>query len=86
MIFYGFGGFSTNVGLHVHIMHLTGLIMTALFLYLFHVPWLAFRRAVDREDVAAAAARLATIRMIVGTNLVLGLLAVAIGSSGRYWG
>ena len=85
MIFYGFGGFS-GVGLHVHIMHLTGLIMVALFLYLFHVPWLAFKRAVDQEDVASAAKRLATIRMIVGANLALGLLTVAIGSSGRYWG
>ena len=85
MIFYGFGGFA-GVGLHVHIMHLTGLIMAVLFLYLFHVPWLAFKRAVDQEDVASAAKRLATIRMLVGANLVLGLLTVAIGSSGRYWG
>ncbi len=85
MIFYGFGGFS-GVGLHVHIMHLTGLIMVALFLYLFHVPWLAFKHAVDQEDVAVAATRLATIRVIVGANLALGLLTVAIGASGRYWG
>ena len=85
MIFYGFGGFS-GVGLHVHIMHLAGLIMTTLFLYLFHVPWLAFKRAVDQEDVAVAAMRLATIRKIVGANLALGLLTVAIGASGRYWG
>ena len=84
MIFYGFGGFS-EVGVHVHIMHLTGLIMIALFLYLFHVPWPAFRKAVDQEDVAVAASKLATIRMIVGANLALGLLTVAIGASGRYW-
>lgn len=85
MIFYGFGGFS-GVDAHVHIMHLTGLIMMALFLYLFHVPWPAFRQAIDKEDVAVAAAKLALIRKIVGANLALGLLTVAIGSSGRYWG
>ncbi|MEM8951695.1 MAG: CopD family protein [Pseudomonadota bacterium] len=85
MIVFGFGGFSA-VGLHVHIMHLTGLIMVALFLYLFHVPWLAFKRAVDKEDVAVAAKQLARIRQVVGANLALGLLTVAIGSSGRYWG
>jgi len=84
MIFYGFGGFS-GVGTHVHVMHLTGLIMMVLFAYLFHMPWLAFKRAVDQEDVAVAAAKLAIIRKIVGINLVLGLLTVAIGSSGRYW-
>lgn len=85
MIFFGFGGFS-SVGLHVHIMHLTGLIMVALFLYLFHVPWLAFKRSVEQEDVAVAAKQLAIIRKIVGANLALGLLTVAIGSSGRHWG
>jgi len=84
MIFYGFGGFS-DVGGHVHIMHLTGLIMIALFVFLFHVPWMAFKRAVEAEDVAVAAAKLATIRKIVAINLALGLLTIAIGSSGRYW-
>ncbi|MEL6964633.1 MAG: CopD family protein [Pseudomonadota bacterium] len=84
MIFFGLGGFS-GVGLHVHLMHLTGWIMIALFGVLFHVPWIAFLRAVDREDVATAATKLATIRMIVLTNLVLGLVTVAVASSGRYW-
>lgn len=84
MIFFGLGGFS-GAGPHVHIMHLTGWIMIALFGVLFHVPWIAFLRAVDREDVATAASKLATIRMIVLTNLILGLLTVAIASSGRYW-
>jgi uncharacterized membrane protein len=85
MLFYGFGGFA-GAGMHIHIMHLTGLIMAALFLYLFHVPWLAFKRAVDAADYPTAAARLATIRRLVGANLALGLLTVAIGASGRYWG
>lgn len=84
MIFVGFGGFS-GVGPHVHIMHLTGLIMIGLFVYLHYVPWPAFRQAVDEQDVAIAAAKLAMIRKIVGTNLLLGLLTAAIGASGRYW-
>ena len=37
-------------------------------------------------DNAAAAAQLNQIRIIVTVNLVLGLITVAIGSSGRYWG
>ncbi len=84
MLFHGFGGFS-GAGMHIHVMHLTGLMMVALFLFLFHVPWLAFKRAVDMDDVATAAAKLAMIRKIVGANLALGLLTVAIGASGRYW-
>jgi len=85
MIFFGFGGFA-GAGGHVHIMHLTGLIMAALFIFLYYVPWSAFRQAVDKQDYATAATKLATIRLIVGANLALGLLTVAIGASGRYWG
>jgi uncharacterized membrane protein len=33
-----------------------------------------------------AARQLTQIRSIVAINLVLGLLTVAIGASGRYWG
>ena len=85
MIFFGFGGFS-GAGMHVHIMHLTGLLMVVLFVYLFHLPWLAYKRLIDEEDYAGAAGRLNLIRKIVGANLALGLLTVAIGASGRYWG
>ena len=84
MIFYGFAGFS-GAGAHVHVMHLTGWIMIVLYAVLYHLPWIAFKRAVEAEDVAVAAAKLATIRKIVATNLALGLLTIAIGSSGRYW-
>jgi len=49
MIFFGFGGFA-GAGVHVHIMHLTGLIMAALFIFLYYVPWSAFRQAVDNQD------------------------------------
>lgn len=84
MIIFGFDGFS-GAGAHVHIMHLTGLIMVALFVYLYYMPWPAFQRSVDEGDVVVAAARLGTIRAIVLTNLILGLLTAAIGSSGRYW-
>jgi uncharacterized membrane protein len=85
MIFYGLGGFS-GAGIHVHIMHLTGLIMMALFVFLYYVPWSAYRQAVDSDDIAVAASKLALIRQIVGVNLALGLLTAAIGASGRYWG
>ena len=67
-------------------MHLTGLIMTGVFVYLFHLPWLAFKRLVDKEDYPAAAEKLSLIRKLVSANLALGLLTVAVGASGRYWG
>ena len=84
MIFHGFGGFA-GAGVHVHVMHATGLLMTALFAHLFFAPWRRFRTAVDAGDNAAAARNLDQIRLIVSINLALGLLTVAVGASGRYW-
>ena len=85
MVFYTFGGFK-GVGLHVHIMQGIGWVMIALFLWLFHGPRLALKRAVDAGDWPTAGANLNRIRQIIAINLPLGLLVVVIGASGRYWG
>jgi uncharacterized membrane protein len=84
MLFAGFGGFS-GAGIHIHVMHLTGWLMFLLFFHLYFAPWRRFRRAVAADETEAAGRQLATIRLVVGINLVLGLLTVAIGASGRYW-
>ena len=85
MVFGVFGGFR-GAGLHVHIMQATGIVMMLAFLHLYFAPWRRFRAALAREDRAGAARQLDQIRWIVTLNLVLGLVTVAVGSSGRYWG
>ncbi len=85
MLFLGFGGFR-GAGIHVHIMHLVGLVMVLIFLHLYFAPWRRLQRALDAGDAPAAAKSLNQIRIIVATNLTLGLLVSAIGASGRYWG
>jgi len=57
-----------------------------LFVWLFHGPWLAFKRAVDVEDWPSASATLNHIRQVIAVNLPLGLLVVVIGGRRRYWG
>jgi uncharacterized membrane protein len=85
MVFATFGGFS-HLQLHINLMQALGWVMIALFVWLFHGPWLAFKRAVDAEDWPSAGASLNRIRQIIAVNLPLGLLVVIIGASGRYWG
>jgi uncharacterized membrane protein len=63
-----------------------GWVMIALFVWLFHGPWLKLQRAVAASDWPAAGANLNLIRQIIAVNLPLGLLVVVIGASGRYWG
>ena len=81
-VYAGFGG----VGLHVHLMQGIGIVMMLLFFHLYFAPWRRFRAAVARQDWAEGGRQLGQIRTIVTINLVLGVIVVAIGSSGRYWG
>ena len=81
-IYAGFGG----IGLHIHLMQGIGILMMLLFFHLYFAPWRRFRAAVVREDWAEGGRQLGQIRTIVTINLVLGLVVVAIATSGRYWG
>jgi uncharacterized membrane protein len=85
MVFLGFGGFG-RVGLPVHIMQGLGIIMMLAFAHLYFAPWRRFRAAVDAGEFPAAAKQLDQIRLIVTFNLVLGLVVVVVGATGRYWG
>jgi len=83
MVFAVFGGFA-GIGRNVQIMQGLGILMVLLFLHLYFAPWRRFRAALERRDHPAAARQLAQIRVIVTINLILGLITVAFGSSGRY--
>jgi uncharacterized membrane protein len=85
MVFWVFAGFR-GIGVHVNIMQAVGILMMLLFFHLYFAPWRRFRAALARQDQAAAAAQLGQIRVIVIINLLLGLVTVAVGGSGRYWG
>jgi len=85
MIFGVYHGFS-GIPLHVQLMQAIGILMILLFFHLYFAPWRRFRAAVERQDWAEGGRQLGQIRIIVTTNLVLGVIVVAVGSSGRYWG
>ena len=84
MLFLMFGS-DANAPPYVHIMAATGIIMTLLYGHLFFAPWRRFRAAVDRGALPEAAKSLNQIRIIVGINLLLGVLTLIVGGTGRYW-
>jgi uncharacterized membrane protein len=84
MIFAVYGRFA-GLRLYINVMMVIGIVMMLLFLHLFFAPWKRFRVAMAAGDNTVAAAQLNQIRIIVTINLILGLVTVAIGSSGRYW-
>jgi uncharacterized membrane protein len=74
MIFAVFGGMAA-VGWNVHVMMLLGLVMAAVFLWIFFGPYRTFRSA-------PGPAPLDTIRKLIAVNLVLGLLTSVIAVLG----
>jgi len=85
MVIWGFGGFAA-VGKYVQVMMGLGILMMLLYGHLYFAPWRRFRRAVEASDWPTAAKYIDQIRLIVTVNLILGLVTVVIGASGRYYG
>ena len=71
--------------IHGHIMHLSGWIMILIYLHLWFAPYKRFKQALISADIPAAGAQLNKIRILVTTNLFIGLATAIIGSTGRYW-
>ena len=85
MLLTAFGGFK-GAPLYIHLMQGVGWLMVALFVWMFHGPWLKFKRAADAQDWPAAGEQIELIRQIIMVNLPLGLIVVVIGGTGRFWG
>ena len=85
MVFVDFGGFKA-AGRHVEVMHGLGWVMIALYAYMFFKPYRGLKAAVQAGEFPTGAKHLATMRQIVTTNLILGMLVIVAGVSGRFWG
>lgn len=69
---------------YIHMMQGLGWVMIALFLYMVFGPYAPFRRAVAAENWPEAARHLPRVRRIIGINLILGAITIAIGAGGRF--
>ncbi len=83
MIFSVFGGMQ-SVGLHVHLMQGLGWLMILLYMHLYFGPFRRFKEAIITENWQEAGRRLNQIRQVVGLNLGLGLVVIAVAAGGRY--
>jgi len=80
----GYGGLAA-VGAYVHSMFALGLVMMAVFVYLWFYPYRGLRRAVAAQEWAVGGRHLGRIRWLIAFNLTLGLVTIAIGAGGRVW-
>jgi uncharacterized membrane protein len=71
-------GGMAGLPVQIHVMLGVGYVMTAIFVYLYFIPYPRLRRAVADQDWKAGAAALNRIRILVGTNLALGLANITL--------
>lgn len=83
MIFSVFGGMA-GAGWHIHAMQALGLVMMLLYFHVYFAPFRRLKQAVADKDPQAGGVQVGKIRRLVGINLILGLIVVAIGAGGRY--
>lgn len=83
MVFGVFGGMA-GAGWHIHAMQTLGLVMTLIYFHVYFAPFRLLKRAVADQDPQAGGVQVGKIRRLVGINLILGVIVVAIGSGGRY--
>ncbi len=72
------GGFNV-VPLSVWLMMIAGLAMTGIFTYVYFALYVRLTVAVTAQNWPAGAQALAKIRILVGVNLMLGLITVVLG-------
>lgn len=78
----GMLGGMVKLPLYVHAMLGSGIAMMAIFAHVFFVPFARLKRSVADQDWKSGGAALANIRQLVGINLSLGLITIAIATAG----
>jgi len=76
------GGFA-QIQAYIHSMLGLGSVMSALFAYVYFLPYRAMKQAVILKDYPVAAKQLARIRLVIAINLSLGLLTVIVATAGH---
>ena len=70
--------------LNWHLMMTSGLVMIGIFVYVARFLYPALDRAVDAADWKTGGLVLARIRQMIGINLILGLLTIAVATVGNF--
>ena len=65
-------------------MHLLAIVMALIYAHVFFAPYQHLKRHVEASEWPAAGTALAQVRKLVGSNLLIGLVLVAIATGGRW--
>lgn len=77
-VFNGLG----HAPIYIHLMLGLGILMMLLFLHVYFAPWKRLQRHAQAGELENAQKQLRQIRVLIGINLLLGLIVVAIATGG----
>lgn len=83
-IIFGVYGGMANTPLFVHVMHGLGLVMMLIFFHVFFAPYRRLAKAVAENRWPDGGKALNQIRILIGINLLIGLITVAVATAGKY--
>ena len=72
-----------SVPLYAYAMMITGLLMVLIFMHVFFAPYRRLRLSIAAQDWKTAAAALNQIRILVGANLIFGLVNIVVATLGQ---
>lgn len=72
-----------NAPVYVHAMFGLGILMMLIFAHVFFAPYRRLKRAVAEQDWKSGGAALTQIRKLIGLNLALGVITIAVAMLGR---
>jgi uncharacterized membrane protein len=82
LIFAYFGNMG-NAAIYIHVMFTIAAVMTIIYVYIFFIPFPGLKRAVADKNFPEAGKHLARIRILIGTNLWLGLITIIVATAGH---
>lgn len=86
LLVLGSGGYMMSAlgrpPVYVTVMAVLAIVMMLIFAHVFFAPCKRLKHAVAAQDWQAGGAALAQIRMLVGVNLILGMVTIAVGALG----
>lgn len=85
IVFNVYGGLE-SVPMHLSLMGWIGLLMSAIFLFVYFVPYAKMKQALDAGEIPVAGKNMAMIRRVILTNLMLGMITSILAVAGRYMG
>ena len=83
MLLFNLDGFA-HAPMFVHIMLGLGILMMLIFAHVFFAPYKRLRMAAIANDEPAAKKYMRQIRILIGINLLLGLIVIAVAMLGMY--